>query len=82
MVEIVESWKILKDHVDAWRSSMVMFRMESQGDKTRLRIRAGNLGLDRTYSPKDPELDEILSFLDEHRAMAVVKQLPSDVFFM
>ncbi|MDG6934348.1 MAG: hypothetical protein JRN68_06585 [Nitrososphaerota archaeon] len=82
MVDVIEEWKILKKHMDEHPAALVLFRMESVGEMTRLRVKAGGLGMDKFYEAKDEELDKAIEYLEQRKAIQVVKQIPDECFFM
>lgn len=82
MVLIVQDWKLLREHLEELPSALLIYKVDQQGAKARLRVKVGMLGLDRFYDEKDDEFDQVMRFLDEHGAVVVKEQRLDEVFFM
>jgi hypothetical protein len=82
MVDVIDSWKVLRDHIANHPNALVLYKVDDVGGEARLRIMAGSLGIDKTFSAKDDDFDQILRFMEEINAVVVKKQLPDDYFFM
>jgi len=82
VVLIISDWKLLRSHLEELPSAVLLYRVDQQGAKARLRVKAGMLGLDRFYNEKDEEFDQVMRFLDEHGAVVVKEQRLDEVFFM
>jgi N-formylglutamate amidohydrolase len=78
---LIDDWKVLRAHVEDLPGMMVLYRIDHVGDKARLRVKAGQLAMDRSYTSKDEGFDELMRFLDEKGAVVVREQRPDDVFF-
>ena len=82
MVDVIDSWKVLKQHILNHPNALVLYKVDDVGEEARLRIMAGSLGIDKTFGSKDDEFDTALRFMEEINAVVVKKQLPDDYFFM
>ena len=82
MVFVIKDWKVMKEHISDYPYCEVYYKIDYIGEKARVRIKAGKMGFDKTYDPKDHEFDEIVRFLDSIDAIVVVDQKNDDVFFM
>jgi hypothetical protein len=82
MVGVIDSWKVLKQHIVNHPNALVMYKVDNIGEEARLRIMAGSLGVDKTFKANDEEFDQALRFMEETNAVVVKKQLPDDYFFM
>jgi hypothetical protein len=83
MVLIINEWDDLKAFIQGNPSGRIFYKADYLDDeRTRLRMMAGPLGLDVTYTEKDAELVRgILGFLDEHGALPIVLQKDDAEFF-
>jgi hypothetical protein len=82
MVDVIDSWKVLKDHIVSHPNCLVLYKVDDVGEDARLRIMAGSLGIDKTFKSSDDEFDQALRFMEEINAVVVKKQLPDEYFFM
>ena len=82
MVDVIDDWKVLKEHIVNHPNALLEYRIDSIGEKARLRVCAGTLGVDKIYDSKDEEFDNAVRFLDEHEAVVITKQVLHDVFFL
>ena len=82
MVLIVETWKVLREHIEATPKAEVLYKVDYQGDKVRLRIKAGNLAFEKAYGSKEDEFEMIIRYLDECSAYVTKGVKDADVFFM
>lgn len=81
-VDVIDSWKVLRDHIVNHPNALVLYKVDNQGEEARLRIMAGSLGIDKVLKSEDDEFDQALRFMEEINAVVVKKQLPTEVFFM
>lgn len=82
MVSIIDDWKVLRQHATNLPLAVIAYKLDSYGEKSRLRVRIGTFGIDRIYDAKDDEFDQILRFLDERNAIVIKEQRMDETFFM
>jgi hypothetical protein len=83
MVLVVESWHALKSHIEAFPVAPILYKIDYYGEKEVLvRIQVGRVGFKKRFKRNDPELEAILSFIEERGAIRLVEAKPDDQFFM
>jgi len=78
MVEVIEDWNALIEHIRYCRT--VIYKVDLLPDGVRLRVRAGMFGYDKVLSKK--EADEKISYLEKIGAVKIIESIPDSIFFI
>lgn len=78
MVEIIEDWNALIEHIRYCRT--VVYKVDMLPEGVRLRVRAGMFGYDKVLSKKEAE--EKISYLKQIGAVRIVGSIPDSIFFI
>lgn len=79
MVFLIEKWKDFKESLQY--AKFILYQIRERGEYTEIVIKAGKLAYIGTYRKDDPELKEILSFL-ENRGIKVKDAIPEENIFL
>lgn len=77
MVEVVEDWSALMEHVRYCR--IVVYKIDPTPNGYRLRVRAGSFGFDKELSPEEAKSKE--EYLKKIGAVKIVESVPDHLFF-
>lgn len=72
-VDVINRRKVLGDHIASHPNALALYKIDDVGEEARLRIMAGSLEIDKTFSSKDNESDTALRFMEEINAVVVKK---------
>jgi len=80
MVFLIEKWKDFKESLQY--AKFILYQVRERGEYTEIVIKAGKLAYSHEYHRDDPELKEILDFLDKHSGIKVKNSIPEELLFM
>ena len=78
MVYLLDSWKDFKNSV--MYAKFILYQFKDHDDTVEVVVKAGKLGYVKEYRRDDPELREIMDFL-ERNGILVKDVLPDELIF-
>ena len=78
MVNTIDDWKILLDYTGG---KLGFYQLKETDGRVEVRILTGRLGFKKDYEPDDKELNEILTFCENHRFIRISEYLREEEFF-